>query len=270
MRLISFNPFRTLDIPGTLYIKPELVFRHKDELRQADWVLFPETWQINFLAYGLKKRLYPSINTYHLGYNKVEMTRAFWAVAPEHVPHTLILPSNDNALAQILDELTFPMVAKEIRSSMGRGVFLLRERADLLSYARQAEVLYLQEYLPIRRDLRVVFVGDRVIGSYWRVGAEGAFLNNLAQGGELSFADIPNEALRLVEQVAADLGINHAGFDLAEFDGHFFLLEFNPLFGTEGLCRQGISVGKAIWDYLCRLTPASPGEPDRPLISRAG
>jgi ribosomal protein S6--L-glutamate ligase len=107
-------------------------------------------------------------------------------------------------------------------------------------------VLYLQEYLPIRRDLRVVWVGRQVIAAYWRVGAEAAFHNNVARGGSVDFDNVPAEALALVARVATELGVDHAGFDVAEVDGHYYLLEFNTLFGNEALNRRGISLARHI------------------------
>ena len=58
------------------------------------------------------------------------------------------------------------------------------------------------------------------------------------------------------------LGINHAGFDVAEVDGHYFLLEFNPKFGTQALNDRGIRLGKMVFDYLSALN-RSPLKPDR-------
>ncbi|MGH8556797.1 MAG: hypothetical protein ACRESZ_04910 [Methylococcales bacterium] len=64
MRLVTFDPLRALDIHGADYIKPELMFRERKRLIEADWVIFPRTWQINALHYGLKARIFPSIASY--------------------------------------------------------------------------------------------------------------------------------------------------------------------------------------------------------------
>jgi ribosomal protein S6--L-glutamate ligase len=109
MRLIAFDALRCLDIPGTRYIKPELMFRHKDEIKQADRVLFPEYWQVNSLAYSLQKRIFPSLGSYHLGHDKIEMTRAFWALCPEHVPHTAILPATPASSRRCWTALPIPL-----------------------------------------------------------------------------------------------------------------------------------------------------------------
>lgn len=75
MKLVSFNPFRTIGMPGVRYVKPEHMFKDVDIIKEADVVLFPETWQVPALVYGLKKKIFPSIETLQLGFSKVEMTR---------------------------------------------------------------------------------------------------------------------------------------------------------------------------------------------------
>ena len=255
MRLITFDALRCLDIPDTHYIKPELMFRHKSEIKEADWILFPEYWQVNSLTYSLQKRIFPSLGSYHLGHDKIEMTRAFWALCPENVPHTLILPATPSSVELVLDSFAFPFIAKEVRNSMGRGVHLMESRSDFDAYCRHNDVLYVQEYLPIKRDLRIVYVGEQIIGAYWRNGREGAYRNNVSQGGEIDYEDIPQAALDLVARVAAALNVNHAGFDVAVMGDRYYLLEFNTLFGSEGLHRRNISVGKHIWEFLRKNSP---------------
>ncbi|CAK0742782.1 Ribosomal protein S6--L-glutamate ligase [Gammaproteobacteria bacterium] len=250
MRLLSFNALRTLDFPGVRYVKPERIYHHRDEVMGADFVLYPEYWQVNLLRYAWKVRLFPSAATYHLGHDKIEMTRALWAVAPAHVPETLILPRSEQALEEALDTLGLPLVAKEVRSSMGQGVHLITERRALWDYATHHEILYFQERLPIQRDLRVVYVGREPLTAYWRAATTGSFHNNVAQGGMVSFADIPEDALTLVTQVAQTLGIDHAGFDLARVDGHWYFLEFNPLFGNQALMERNIPLTGRVISYL--------------------
>lgn len=252
MNLVSFNAYRSLGIPGVRYIKPEHLFREQERVRLADWVLFPETWQVNSLVYGLGARLFPALPGYHLGYDKIEMTRAFWTVCPTHVPETLILPPTPSSLEHAEACLGYPMVGKQPRNARGQGVYLLESRAELQAFAEREDRLYLQEYLPIDRDLRVVWLGDRVVTAYWRHGAEGSFHNNVARGGRVVFGPVPAEALQLVAQIASALGLDHAGFDLAQVQGHWYVLEFNLLFGNEALREAGVHLGPLIHRWLLR------------------
>lgn len=255
MQLLSFDVLRTFDFPAVTHIKPEAWLRERARVLAADWILFPEYWQVNTLVYGLRRRIFPSISSFHLGHDKVQMTRAFQAIAPAHTPLTLILPATPAALEEVLDTLAFPFVAKTVRSAMGEGVFLIENRDDLLRYADAHEVLYVQELLPIHRDLRVVWVGNEVLTAYWREAPPGCFHNNVARGGRVRFDDIPAAALALVAQIATQLGIDHAGFDVAVVDGHCYLIEFNVKFGTQALRRQGVELAPAMLRYLGLAQP---------------
>ncbi|MCB1736445.1 MAG: hypothetical protein H6981_14920 [Gammaproteobacteria bacterium] len=251
MRLISFDTYRSVGITGVIPLKPDGFARHQALIASADWVLFPQTWQLNVLCYAWKLPVFPSPASYDIGYDKVEQTRVFEALAPSHVPHTLILPATETAMAEAIDVLGLPMVVKEPRNSMGRGVSLIETRQQLREWCASRPVLYAQEYLPLEGDLRIVWVGDRVVAAYWRLGGDG-FHHNLACGAELSFDAIPDAALELVSRVATALDIDHAGFDVAWVDGHPYLLEMNVLFGNIGVQRAGVALGPVIEGYLRR------------------
>jgi ribosomal protein S6--L-glutamate ligase len=141
-------------------------------------------------------------------------------------------------------------VAKEVRSSMGQGVFFIDSYAAWREYAQANTVWYAQEYLAIERDLRVVVIGQNVVCAYWREQPAGGFHTNIAQGGQLRFDAIPKAALELVSRVATELAIDHAGFDVAMVNGYPYLLEFNLYFGTQGVSAQGVQVTNLIYQYL--------------------
>lgn len=90
---------------------------------------------------------------------------------PSHLPTTLIAANTPNAADEIFYQMLMPFVAKTPKSSMGDGVFMITNETDWRRYLSQTDIIYAQEYLPIDRDLRVVWVGDRVIDAYWRFSA---------------------------------------------------------------------------------------------------
>ncbi|MBM7572316.1 ATP-grasp domain-containing protein [Aquibacillus albus] len=267
MNLVTFNPYRTIGIPGIKYVKPEQSFREIDTLRNADALLFPETWQTTFLTYGLKKPIFPSIESIQLGFSKVEMTRALWTICPDHVAYTEILANTEQNRVHVLDTFPYPFVAKESRNSMGKGVFLINCKDDFNHYATHSDVLYVQEYLPNEdKDLRVCIIGDKIVTAYWRTASQGSFLHNISQGGQLCFDFIPEDACELVLKVARALNINHAGFDILYSNGKPYILEFNILFGNQGIREQGISLEREIYDYLLKtINPPKPTAPLTPL-----
>ena len=262
MNLVSFDALRTLGINGVHYIKPEQMFGQLDRIREADGVLFPEYWQVNTLAFALKKPLFPSLPSYLIGHDKVEMTRCFRALTPAHVPATEIAANTAEQAERIWDLMNLPFVAKIPRSSMGEGVFLIGDRGQWRDYLALTPVIYAQEYLPIDRDLRIVWVGDRVVDGYWRMQSDRGFHNNIARGGRAREGIIPPTALELVERLASSLGIDHGGFDVAVVAGHPYVLEFNRIFGTRGLTGGQGTVDREIISWLTRnWGPEHPLEP---------
>ncbi|MGM0571272.1 RimK family alpha-L-glutamate ligase [Marinobacter sp.] len=261
MHLISFDIFRTLGFPDTTVLKPAQFLNHKPLLQDADWVLFPEYWQLNALVYGLGCRVFPSEASYRIGHDKVEMTRAFQTVASEHTPWTIIEANGPEERERIWNTMPLPFVAKLPKASMGEGVWLIESRKDWLAYCEKTPVLYVQEYLPIDRDVRVVIVGDRVVTAYWRTQADQGFYNNVARGGRIDTGPVPAVVTDLALRLAQVLGIDHAGFDIALVEGYPYVLEFNRLFGNQGL-GQGSELKDAILGYLC--SQSAPEDPDGP------
>lgn len=251
MKFISFDPFRTVTMPDTRHVTSKQFYHQLSLLQEADWILFPEYWQVNILVYVLQKRIFPNSATYHLGHNKIEMTRAFTSVAPQHVPETHILSNTAENQDRVIHEFfSFPFVAKEVKSSSGQGVFLIENKKQWRDYCLHKDVLYVQEALPIQRDMRIVVIGRKAVTGYWRAQTLGRFHTNVAQGGEILFEDVSLQALVWVEWLAQQLGVNHAGFDIADINGHFYVFEFNRLFGNQGLREKGIDANQLIYDYL--------------------
>ena len=123
---------------------------------------------------------------------------------------------------------------------MGRGVFLIRNNDDLDQYCNRSAVAYIQQYLPIDRDIRVVIIGSRVAHAYWRIASHEEFRSNVSRGGQISFDNIPEEALNLALETAKRCGWNDVGIDICEYRQEYFLLEANMKYGKEGFNKAGI------------------------------
>jgi len=269
MAWISFDIFRTLGFNDTKQLKPEQIFKHKDEISAADWVLYPEYWQLNALIYGLKARVFPSQASYLLGHNKIEMTRAFEMVAPANTPHTEIRANTPSNADELWELMLRPFVAKLPKASQGSGVWLIETRAEWKAYLDKTDVLYVQEYLPINRDIRVVIIGDKVVSAYWRLQSDQGFYNNVAKGGVIDQSPVPAQAVNLALHLAQSLDIDHAGFDIAMVGDHPYVFEFNRLFGNQGIEGGEQKLREAIIDYLLRKQePTGPNFPKAPASGR--
>jgi ribosomal protein S6--L-glutamate ligase len=251
MPLISFDPLRTIGFPDTVQLKPAQMYQHAQALRDAHCVLYPEYWQLNALLYAYKARIFPSEATYRIGHNKIEMTRAFQAVAPHNIPDTHILANTPAHAEDLWHMLSPPFVAKLPKSSQGEGVWLIQSHSDWQRYLGRTDVLYVQEYLPIERDLRIVLVGNSILAAYWRVQSPYSFHNNVARGGDIDVTTaVPQAALDLVLHVSRELGVDHAGFDVAMVGERPYLFELNRLFGNKGIEGGDAKIRNAVLDSL--------------------
>lgn len=268
MKLVSFDALRTLHFPPLTLLKPEQLLASRAVISESDWVLFPPYWLLNSLVFGLGARVFPSLPTYLIGHNKVEMTRVFEAVVPEHCPWTIILANTPENQNEIWSQMQLPFVAKIPKSSMGDGVFLIEEREQWQQYCARTDALYAQEFLPIDRDLRIVVLGEEILGGYWRIQSPYSFHNNVAKGGEIVPGPIPRSALELVQNLQTTLGIDHAGFDIAMVGDKPYVLEFNRLFGNQGLSAGPTLIAERIVDYL--QAGIKSGDPTKPIRPKGG
>ncbi len=244
------------------YVKPENMYGFTKEIHVAQKILFPEYWQVNTLIYGYKKEIFPSPATYHLGHDKIEMTRAIRACFPDCMPKTEICSNMNSHFEDLADEFGLPFVCKEIRNSSGFGVFLIHTKEDFLMFKRNNSIVYVQEYIKIYKDLRVVLIGDNIVDSYWRIKEPGCFHCNIARGADISRKDIPKEAIDEVMRIALFLKIDYAGFDIALTESGLKIFEFNLYFGTKGVRLNTVALGNEINQYLqrqMRVTPLSLG-----------
>jgi len=185
------------------------------------------------------KITFPSYHTYKCVQDKIKQNALFEMMQIPH-PKTRIFYGKRQQ-AGIGEYFQFPFIAKIPRgSALGKGVFLIENREALRSYLNLTAVACIQEYLPSRRDIRVVIIGKRVVHAYWRVAADGEFRSNVAAGGVVSLENVPQAALDLALYTATACKWDDVGMDILPFDGGFFVLEANMKYGKEGFRKAGI------------------------------
>jgi ribosomal protein S6--L-glutamate ligase len=199
-----------------------------------------------FVAMG--KEIFPGIQTYRFVGDKIKQTILF-KLYGLFVPKTRFY-YGPLQKKNITREFTYPFVAKVPRfSSRGFGVKLIENNEQLEEYLQGRHPAYIQEFLPGCRDYRVVIAGERIIHCYQRVARDNEFRANVSLGAELSFQDIPDEALDLALKAARLCGFNYTGIDICESGGKYYLIEANMKFGTQGFREAGLDF-KTI---LCKM-----------------
>jgi ribosomal protein S6--L-glutamate ligase len=196
---------------------------------------------------SLGKSIFPR-NYYRFVGNKIRQTELFQFLGIPH-PRTRLYYGRNRA-ERISSDFEYPFIAKTpVGSSKGCGVYLIENDEDLNVYLDRHLPAYIQEYFPVGQDLRVVLIAGHVIHAYWRIHRPGNFRNNVSQGADISYDNIPKEALDFAVDVAVRCRFDEAGLDICHFEGQFYVIEANMVFGLEGFRRAGLD----LCEILARL-----------------
>lgn len=150
---------------------------------------------------------------------------------PETISSPLMYGENDDPafLDGVERRLGYPVVVKKIYGSMGRGVFLAKNRAELDAlFVRLRMEPHLYQKFTGRggEDYRVIVIGGRAVAAMKRVN-ENDFRSNIELGGEGTAVGFTEDLRFVAERAAASLGLDYAGVDILEENGKLFLCEVN-------------------------------------------
>ncbi|XP_026723521.1 beta-citrylglutamate synthase B isoform X2 [Athene cunicularia] len=151
------------------------------------------------------------------------------------LPDTFSYGGHEN-FAKMIDEaevLEFPMVVKNTRGHRGKAVFLARDKhhlADLSHLIRHDAPYLFQKYVKEShgKDVRVIVVGGRVVGTMLRCSTDGRMQSNCSLGGVGMMCSLSEQGKQLAVQVSNILGMDVCGIDLLmKDDGSFYVCEAN-------------------------------------------
>ena len=226
----------------TLGVKPNLEDYSSEAMaliRNSKKIYYPSSFHVE-LFHATGKETFPSPHNYRFAQDKIKQTAIFKLLDIPH-PRTRVYYGKRQK-ASIFNRFHFPFIAKIPRgSAMGRGVFLIQNQTDLDRYLSLDTPAYIQEYLPLDRDIRVVVIGREVAHAYWRITAEGEFRSNVAAGASISLETVPRQARALALHTAKACRWNDVGIDICCHNGNFFVLEANMKYGKEGFRAAGMN-----------------------------
>jgi len=216
--------------------------REANLIRNANKIYYPSTFYADLFD-AMGKHTFPSYHTYKCVQDKIKQTALFELLNISH-PRTRVFYGKRQK-NNITDHFRFPFVGKIPRgSAMGRGVYLIHSQDELKDYLKLTNVAYIQAYLPVDRDIRVVIIGHRIVHAYWRIAPQNDFRSNIAVGGTVSLESVPQEALDLAMHAARFCRWNDVGIDICRHKGHYYVLEANMKYGKEGFRLAGIDYTK--------------------------
>ena len=211
----------------------------KEALRQAPEIYYPTSlYEDLFVSVG--KRVFPR-SYYRFVGNKIRQSDLFRLLGIPH-PRTRLYYGR-NRIERIREDFPYPFVAKTpLGSSQGEGVWRVENDSQLAAYLEAHRPAYIQEYLPVDRDLRVVLVARQVVHAYWRIARPGEFRNNVSRGASISFENVPEEGLRFARDVARKCRFDEVGLDVCLWEGRYYVLEANMAFGLKGFRQAGLDL----------------------------
>lgn len=235
-RLIKSPHINTLGLKPNFTDYSEI---EKEHLIKAKKIYFPTAFYAD-LFNVMRKKTFPNFHTYKFVQDKIKQTALFKMLAIPH-PETKTFYGFKQKDA-ILDLFSFPFIGKKARgSSKGRNVYLIRNLDELSDYLSTNKPAYIQQYIPIERDIRVVVIGKKVRIAYWRESDADDFRTNVSQGGQIKFDPVPKQALDLALYTAKKCGWDDVGIDIIQKNNDFLILEANMKYGTKGFQKAGIN-----------------------------
>lgn len=225
----------------TLGVRPNFMDYSPEEralIRQAHKIYYPSSFYADLLD-AMGKKTFPSYHNYKFAQDKIKQSALYTLGGIPH-PRTRVFygPRQKRAILKMFD---LPLIAKVPRgSALGRGVFLIRTPEELECYCHAVSPAYIQEYLPVERDIRIVVIGGKAMQAYWRIAAHGNYRCNVGQGGAVDRSPVPREAIELARTTARLCSLDDVGIDICPYNGAYYVLEANMKYGHEGFRQAGI------------------------------
>ncbi len=150
-----------------------------------------------------------------------------------------------------------PVVIKLLEGTQGIGVVLGETESAAKSMIQafgglKANIL-VQEFIKEAgsQDIRCLVIGERVVASMMRKGAEGDFRSNLHRGGSAASVKITPEERSTAVRAAQIMGLNVCGVDMLRSNHGPVVMEVNSSPGLEGLEKAtGTDVAGQIIQFL--------------------
>ena len=160
-------------------------------------------------------------------------------------------------LDDIISKLGFPMVVKKVYGSLGEGVFLVKNKDELIALYREichSPVIF-QRYVSSSkgRSIRVIVIDGKVFGAFIRKNG-GDFRSNFGTTAGSDKLENPDKYISFAAKIAEKLEIEYAGIDLLDDDnGGIVMCEINSnAFFEEFEKTTGLNVAKAFAKMVVR------------------
>ncbi len=215
-----------------------IFIRYAKELDPFKFSNYTQT--VHFFCKQLEEQkcvVYPKSEEVLYWENKGFMTQKFF----EHdisTPKTFLI-NHANEINSI--NLPYPFLIKEEHSSSSEGLYKINSKEELDKYFKDSDYfsrnkfLIVQELLNMRRDLRVILVGDKVVHYYWRINRSDKWRPTASSfGNDIDFTSFPEQWREFIVEQFKRLNISTGAFDIAWRDDDLsttpLMLEVSPTY----------------------------------------
>ncbi len=145
-------------------------------------------------------------------------------------------------LDSVAKELGFPLVFKKVYGSLGLGVYLVKDKEELIKLYKEncRQPLQFQEYIESSygKSLRVIIIDKKVVGAFQRYN-ESDFRSNFGDKATSREYKLDGKFLELANKIAEEFDVEYAGVDflfgknnepiLCEINSNAFFEEFEKI-----------------------------------------
>lgn len=186
----------------------------------------------------------PSLDTQFANKSKENVTRLAWKYDIP-VPKTYIFYDRAKADA-FIENTDYPKIIKKSYGPSNYGGYFVhkvdsKEEAKELLEEKKYYPIYMQDFVPMSADIRVMLIGHKPVCAFWRRPPEGEWLTNTSQGGSMDYQDVPKEVLDLAVKVSKSTNAEYWACDIAVGeDGQLRILECATAFAAFPYIRDWI------------------------------
>jgi len=186
----------------------------------------------------------PSMDTQFSNKSKENVTRFAWKYDIP-VPKTYIFYDKKKG-KKFINETKYPKIIKKSYGPSNYGGYFVhkvdsKEEAKELFDKKKYYPIYMQDFVPMEADVRVMLIGHKPVCAFWRRPPEGKWLTNTSQGGSMDYQDVPKELLDLAVKVSKSANAEYWACDVAVGeDGKYRILECATAFAAFPYIRDWI------------------------------
>lgn len=189
-------------------------------------------------------RFIPSLDTQFANKSKENVTH-FCHKYELPVPKTRIFYEQDEA-ENFLSTAEYPKIIKKSYGPSNYGGYFVHKvdsylEAQHLLERKNYYPVYVQDFVPMEADIRVMLIGHKPVCAFWRRPVEGEWLTNTSQGGSMDYQDVPQGVLDLAVAASKSANAEYWACDIAVGkDGQYRILECATAFAAFPYIRDWI------------------------------